>query len=84
MPSWRTICTIATADFCGTALGVFHFVSIYNFMYIICTATSTDYLWKHFVLGLDYAEIAEEENLSYDSARMRIGRCLDEAKALVA
>jgi RNA polymerase sigma factor (sigma-70 family) len=43
-----------------------------------------DYLWKHFVLGLDYAEIAEDEKLSYDSARMRITRCLDEAKALVS
>jgi RNA polymerase sigma factor (sigma-70 family) len=43
-----------------------------------------EYLWRHFVLGLDYAEIAEEENLSYDSARMRITRCLDEAKSLVA
>jgi RNA polymerase sigma factor (sigma-70 family) len=43
-----------------------------------------DYLWKHFVLGLDYAEIAEDEKLSYDSARMRIGRCLDEARSLVA
>lgn len=41
-------------------------------------------LWRHFVLGLDYAEIAEEENLSYDSIRMRIARCLDEAKQLVA
>ena len=43
-----------------------------------------EYLWNHFVLGLDYAEIAEAENLSYDNARMRITRCLDEAKSLVA
>lgn len=43
-----------------------------------------EYLWRHFVLGLDYAEIAEAENLSYDNARMRITRCLDEAKSLVA
>jgi len=43
-----------------------------------------DYLWNHFVLGLDYAEIAEEQNLTYDAARMKIGRCLDEAKSLVA
>ena len=43
-----------------------------------------EYLWKHFVLGLDYGEIAEEEDLSYDSARMRVARCLDEAKSLVA
>ena len=43
-----------------------------------------DYLWNHFVIGLDYAEIAEAENLSYDNARMRITRCLDEAKRLVS
>ena len=43
-----------------------------------------EYLWRHFVLGLDYAEIAEAENLSYDNARMRITRCLDEAKQLVS
>jgi len=43
-----------------------------------------DYLWKHFVFGLNYAEIAEERNLNYDNVRMKIGRCLDEAKSLVA
>ena len=43
-----------------------------------------DYLWQHYVLGLDYAEIAEEQKLSYDNVRMRIGRCLDQAKSLVA
>jgi len=43
-----------------------------------------DYLWKHFVFGLAYGEIAEEQNLSYDSVRMKIGRCLDEAKLLVS
>ena len=43
-----------------------------------------EYLWKHFVFGLDYAEIAEDQKLSYDNVRMRIGRCLDEAKSLVA
>lgn len=43
-----------------------------------------EYLWRHFVLGVDYAEIAEAENLSYDNARMRITRCLDEAKQLVS
>jgi len=43
-----------------------------------------EYLWNHFVLGLDYGEIAEAQNLSYDNARMRITRCLDEAKKLVA
>ena len=43
-----------------------------------------DYLWKHFVFGMNYAEIAEEQNLKYDNVRMKIGRCLDEAKSLVA
>ena len=43
-----------------------------------------EYLWKHFVFGLAYAEIAEQQNLSYDNVRMRIGRCLEEAKSLVA
>lgn len=43
-----------------------------------------EYLWRHFVLGLDYGEIAEAEALSYDTARMRIARCLDEARSLVA
>jgi RNA polymerase sigma factor (sigma-70 family) len=41
------------------------------------------YLWRHFVLGLDYAEIAEEQMLDYDNVRMKIGRCLEEAKSLV-
>ena len=43
-----------------------------------------DYLWQHYVFGLDYAEIAEERNLNYDNVRIKIGRCLDEAKSLVA
>ena len=43
-----------------------------------------DYLWNHYVIGLAYAEIAEEQNLNYDNVRMKIGRCLDEAKSLVA
>ena len=41
-------------------------------------------LWRHYVVGLDYAEIAEEKNLNSDAVRMRVKRCLDEAKALVA
>ncbi len=44
----------------------------------------SDLLWRHYVIGLDYAEIAEERNLNYDNIRMKIGRCLDEAKSLVA
>jgi RNA polymerase sigma factor (sigma-70 family) len=42
-----------------------------------------DYLWKHFVFGLDYGVIAEEQHLSYDNVRMKIGRCLEEAKSLL-
>jgi RNA polymerase sigma factor (sigma-70 family) len=44
----------------------------------------SDLLWKHYVIGLDYAEIAEERKLSYDNARMKIGRCLDEARSLAS
>jgi len=43
-----------------------------------------EFLWQHFVLGLDYSELAQERNLTYDSVRMKIGRCLGEAQALVA
>ena len=43
-----------------------------------------DFLWKRFVFGLDYGDIAEERNMSYDNVRMKIGRCLDEAKSLVS
>ena len=43
-----------------------------------------DYLWKCFIFGLDYAEIAAEQNLKYDAVRMRIGRCLETAQALVS
>jgi DNA-directed RNA polymerase specialized sigma24 family protein len=43
-----------------------------------------EYLWQHYVFGLDYAEIAAQKQVSYDSVRMRIGRCLSEAQTLVA
>ena len=43
----------------------------------------SELLWRHYVIGLDYTELAEERNLSYDNVRMKIGRCLDEAKSLV-
>ncbi len=43
-----------------------------------------DFLWNHYVFGLDYGHIAEERNMSYDGVRMKIGRCLEEAKSLVA
>ena len=42
-----------------------------------------EFLWKYFGLGLDYAEIAEEFKLKYDAVRMKIGRCLDAAQALI-
>jgi RNA polymerase sigma factor (sigma-70 family) len=42
------------------------------------------YLWQHYVLGLDYGEIAEEKAVSYDAARMKVGRCLEEVRKLVA
>jgi RNA polymerase sigma factor (sigma-70 family) len=41
-------------------------------------------LWRHYVIGLDYSDLAEETNVSYDSVRMKIGRCLEEARSLVA
>lgn len=53
----------------------------------LLTATKpecSELLWRHYVIGLDYAEIAEEKELKYDSVRMKIGRCLDEAKSLVS
>lgn len=43
-----------------------------------------EYLWNHFVLGFAYGEIAEARNLTYDNARMKIGRCLGEAQSLIA
>src|SRR5580658_7786213 len=36
-------------------------------------ADCSDLLWKHFVIGLDYTEIAEERQLNYDAVRMKIG-----------
>lgn len=41
-------------------------------------------LWKHFVEGFDYGEIAEELNVKYDAARMQVGRCLETVRELVA
>jgi RNA polymerase sigma factor (sigma-70 family) len=43
-----------------------------------------DLLWRHFVIGLDYGELAEESDLKYDAVRMKVNRCLDEAKSLVS
>lgn len=43
-----------------------------------------DLLWSHYVLDMDYADIAEAKELKYDAVRMRVGRCLEEARALMA
>jgi len=43
-----------------------------------------EFLWNHFVFGLDYAEIAEDKGMTYDNVRMKIGRCLEEVKTLVS
>jgi len=43
-----------------------------------------DLLWKHFVIGLAYAEIASEQNLNYDNVRIKLARCLDEAQSLIS
>ena len=43
----------------------------------------SEFLWQHFVIGLDYSELAEERNMSYDNVRMKIGRCLGEVQALM-
>jgi RNA polymerase sigma factor (sigma-70 family) len=43
-----------------------------------------DFLWKYFVIGLSYGEIAAELKLNYNQVRMKIGRCLETAKILIA
>lgn len=40
-------------------------------------------LWNYFVLGLGYDDIATENEASYDSVRMKVGRCLELAQTLV-
>ena len=53
----------------------------------LLTATKpecSELLWQHYVLGFDYGDIAEERGLKYDGVRMRINRCLEEAKSLVS
>jgi DNA-directed RNA polymerase specialized sigma24 family protein len=42
-----------------------------------------DYLSKIYILEWDPADIAEQENLKYDTARRRIERCLELAQRLV-
>jgi RNA polymerase sigma factor (sigma-70 family) len=43
-----------------------------------------DYLWTHYILERDIAEIARLFQLSYDAARMQIKRCLKLAQSLVS
>jgi RNA polymerase sigma factor (sigma-70 family) len=43
-----------------------------------------EYLRLHYLFGLTYAEIAAEQHLKYDTVRMKVGRCLDEAQSLVS
>ena len=45
--------------------------------------SSSDFLWKRYVLGLDYQEIAAEYGISYDNARMRVNHCLELAQELM-
>lgn len=42
-----------------------------------------DYLLKVYILGVPQTEIAEEENLKYDTALRRIDRCIELAQELV-
>lgn len=74
----------ATAQEKPISLGVRHDLDYAIKLLTAAKPDCSDLLWKHYVIGLDYGEIAEERNLSYDNARMKIGRCLDEAKSLVA
>lgn len=39
---------------------------------------------QHYFTGPDYAELAEELALPYIGIRMKIGRCLEEARSLVS
>jgi DNA-directed RNA polymerase specialized sigma24 family protein len=43
-----------------------------------------EYLLKHFVSDLDHDEIAAEENIKENAMRMRIERCLETVRELVA
>ena len=43
-----------------------------------------DRLWDHYILGLDYSEMAALYQLTVDAVRMQIRRCLELAQALVS
>ncbi len=42
-----------------------------------------DLLWFHYVLGLGYQKIADLYLMAYDTARMKIHRCLERAQELL-
>lgn len=42
-----------------------------------------EFLWKHFVFGFGFVEMAQEFAITADAARMRVGRCLSAAQALI-
>lgn len=41
-----------------------------------------EHLWQHYIHGLNYAEIAAENQKTYNGVRMKIERCLEEAQSL--
>jgi RNA polymerase sigma factor (sigma-70 family) len=43
-----------------------------------------DYLWLHYILDMDIAEIAEVFHQTYNAARMQITRCRELAQSLVS
>lgn len=43
-----------------------------------------EYLWKRIAFNFSLVEIAEELELDYDTTRMRVKRCLDTVRELVA
>lgn len=42
-----------------------------------------DYLWKRYIMGWDYSDLAREYGLSDDAAKMRVRRCLEAAQGLL-
>ncbi len=47
-------------------------------------APCVDYLWMYHILGWTYEEIADSYALPYDTVRMKLERCLELAKKLIA
>jgi RNA polymerase sigma factor (sigma-70 family) len=42
-----------------------------------------NYLLSYYILGMDYAEMAEAFSMKYDAMRIKIGRCLKLANSLI-